>query len=442
MKHENEYYCPNCNANLNEQPGFDPNVGSWTCTECGTTLYDEEFEDTMNEYPGVAWYCDSCGAFLNKQEGFDDSCGSWKCKKCGHINPINEDEIYESEEDYQNSKILHCPNCNATLNDQYDFDPDNSTWKCTQCGTYLYGADLQESIDDYPGEVYYCDSCGEPLNIQSGFYDYYSSWICTKCGCLNLIDRDENKDSNNEDDSEEEEYIESEPSYPSLNKEEYDESSYDSNREDGTYSESIPENVTPRKKLPLKIKLRIYLILFLIFAVIFGYYEIKKLISVNHSAESLIGESYEDVVKQLDEAGFSWIMTNEIKDLDITEISNDYLVTDVKIGWSDSFKENSKLPSNFPIEITYHSLKTISAPMTSKEAKSKNYTEVKKAFTDAGFVNVTTSIKYDIITGWLKDDGEVESVTINNDKKFDTFDEFRLDSNIVITYHTYLKNKS
>lgn len=27
-----EYFCPNCGATLNDQPGFDPNGGTWTCT--------------------------------------------------------------------------------------------------------------------------------------------------------------------------------------------------------------------------------------------------------------------------------------------------------------------------------------------------------------------------------------------------------------------------
>ena len=32
-----EWFCDNCDASLDDQPGFDVNCGIWTCTECGET---------------------------------------------------------------------------------------------------------------------------------------------------------------------------------------------------------------------------------------------------------------------------------------------------------------------------------------------------------------------------------------------------------------------
>lgn len=98
-----EYYCPNCNAILNDQIGFDPSKGSWTCRACGKFLYD--WDDDGECYPGVGWYCDECGALLNSQTGFYDGCDTWTCTECYHENIISEDEIYESEEDYKAQKI-------------------------------------------------------------------------------------------------------------------------------------------------------------------------------------------------------------------------------------------------------------------------------------------------------------------------------------------------
>ena len=46
-----------------------------------------------------------------------------------------------------------------------------------------------------------------------------------------------------------------------------------------------------------------------------------------------------------------------------------------------------------------------------------------------------------IVTGWLTDDGEVKSVTINGKKEFDSDDKYRLDAEVVVTYHTLKKNK-
>jgi ribosomal protein L37AE/L43A len=80
---EYEYFCTKCGAVLNGQPGFDPDNGTWTCTECGQFLFGEDV-DKGDLFPGTAWYCDNCGALLNKQAGFSDSYGSWTCTACSH----------------------------------------------------------------------------------------------------------------------------------------------------------------------------------------------------------------------------------------------------------------------------------------------------------------------------------------------------------------------
>lgn len=91
---ENEYFCPNCNAILNKQKGFDPNKSTWTCKSCGELLMDDE---TYNgeDFEGVAWFCDKCDALLNEQPGFSDTYGSWICAKCKHRNSINIDSILD-----------------------------------------------------------------------------------------------------------------------------------------------------------------------------------------------------------------------------------------------------------------------------------------------------------------------------------------------------------
>ena len=51
------------------------------------------------------WFCDECDAYLNDQPGFDASSGSWTCTECGNLNYIDESEIISEEEydEYQNS---------------------------------------------------------------------------------------------------------------------------------------------------------------------------------------------------------------------------------------------------------------------------------------------------------------------------------------------------
>lgn len=191
-----------------------------------------------------------------------------------------------------------------------------------------------------------------------------------------------------------------------------------------------------RKGITITVLISIIAVLSLI-----GYYEIQKLIPMGYSSDSLEGLKYTEAVQRLKESGFSNVHTKEISDLTISRDDEENLVTEVKLMFGDSFDEDTKYPSNLWITVVYHTVELYSPPLTSKEAKGMNYLDVIDEFENAGFVNVTTVVEYDIITGWMTDDGEVKAVTINGEKKFDSYDEYRLDAEVVVTYHTLKKNK-
>lgn len=191
-----------------------------------------------------------------------------------------------------------------------------------------------------------------------------------------------------------------------------------------------------RKGIAITILISVLVVLSLI-----GYYEIQKLIPMGYSSDSLEGLKYTEAVQRLKESGFTNVHTKEISDLTISRDGEENLVTEVKLMFGDSFDEDTKYPSNLWITVVYHTVELYAPPLTSKEAKGMNYLDVIDEFENAGFVNVTTVVEYDIVTGWLTDDGEVKSVTINGDKKFDSYNEYRLDAEVVVTYHTLKKNK-
>ena len=132
-----EYFCPNCGAILNNQPGFNPDGGTWTCTSCGQLLMDDDvYEgDTLE---GVAWYCDDCGALLNRQTGFSDAFGSWRCTNCGYINGTTEDDIIDDGP--------VCPCCGDHLKHQSLYSEFDDDWTCEACGAKLH---RDYSFDDY-----------------------------------------------------------------------------------------------------------------------------------------------------------------------------------------------------------------------------------------------------------------------------------------------------
>ena len=55
----------------------------------------------------------------------------------------------------------------------------------------------------------------------------------------------------------------------------------------------------------------------------------------------------------------------------------------------------------------------------------------------AGFTNVQTKALGDLITGWLKDDGEVEKIRIDGSNSFSKGSWFPTDTKILITYHSF-----
>lgn len=76
----------------------------------------------------------------------------------------------------------------------------------------------------------------------------------------------------------------------------------------------------------------------------------------------------------------------------------------------------------------------VAVPASALDYKYDNYQDVQRALENAGFTNITTSIKYDIIWGWT-DEGEVESVSINGRTDYEKGDIFKNNTPIVITYH-------
>lgn len=45
------------------------------------------------EDKGCWWYCDNCGALLNAQPGFTTVTDEWTCAACGEENDVSENNI-------------------------------------------------------------------------------------------------------------------------------------------------------------------------------------------------------------------------------------------------------------------------------------------------------------------------------------------------------------
>ncbi|MEW4355151.1 DUF4839 domain-containing protein [Streptococcus pneumoniae] len=84
---------------------------------------------------------------------------------------------------------------------------------------------------------------------------------------------------------------------------------------------------------------------------------------------------------------------------------------------------------------------TIKLPITSENIHKQNYKTIVNQLEDAGFTNVKVEKIEDLITGLLKKDGQIESVSINGDTDFTKGSEYAKDAKITVTYHTFKEEK-
>ncbi|RNL21617.1 hypothetical protein DMP07_01950 [Slackia faecicanis] len=48
---------------------------------------------------GCDWYCDNCGAYMNDQPGFTVSGGSWECAACGEDNDVSLGNVIDVDDE-------------------------------------------------------------------------------------------------------------------------------------------------------------------------------------------------------------------------------------------------------------------------------------------------------------------------------------------------------
>lgn len=164
-------------------------------------------------------------------------------------------------------------------------------------------------------------------------------------------------------------------------------------------------------------------------------------IPVSVSSNELVGKKYEEVVDILENVGFEAVYPLADHSLSLEQIEQEYCVYEVKINDISLFEKKDKFRKDADVYVFYHSLEEIEVPMSAKEMEGDNYQDVILELEKAGFVNIIVVVEYDLITGWITKDGAVESVMIDNDIDYEKGYLYRPDVEIIVTYHTYKKNK-
>ncbi len=413
-----EYFCPNCDAILNYQEGFDPSGGAWTCTSCGKLLMDEDVYDG-DSYEGVAWFCDNCNALLNRQSGFSDSLGNWTCTECGHLNGMTDEDIIEDP--------FYCPNCGEILNKQWGFYKYDDNHECSSCGAKLYHSysdDKYSVVEDEEIEEddnFLCPNCGAILNDQLLFSSYEDNWECSECG-VHL--------------------------YHNFSSEPYLVKEYDS-EENGEYYENIScgnasDNIHNKytvneenKRIKVKRlqdeglrKKRIKAFLFK-----------RKKIKNKYNCSDLLGRDRIEVETLLYNQAFNNIKLVPIKDI---YSGSKYTVGEVEqivIAGNSYFCEGDMIPYNAEIIITYHEKKEIQMPYTSRKIKKMKYQEAVDTLRGLGYTEVCGKKIEDLKVGLLIKDGTIENITIDGSNDIKKNRMYEYDVKITIVYHTFKKKE-
>ena len=141
----------------------------------------------------VTWYCDCCNAVMNDQPGFNTSTGKLECTECGEINDVSSNNIYATEEEYQETMgIPRCPQCGGMV---VGDAPDALIWfNCPTCGDrfILENGELINVRHWHKGASKTCANCGQSM---SGG-EYVAPWEngnnpdgyvkCPHCGYVNF----------------------------------------------------------------------------------------------------------------------------------------------------------------------------------------------------------------------------------------------------------------
>ena len=346
----------------------------------------------------------------------------------------------------------YCPNCNAILNDQAGFDPDNGTWICQECGETITEDEISSS------RSYEKSKTELVLETVNSVLDIANIGLQIFAAVKGIDINQTTEDDYSEDEALGEDEHEDEYEYSDDNEDENEgfesdtlgnsESSYSSNSH--LSSEDLREFAQQAAKKELARQRRkkywkIWIVLIIISAagLYIGYRinEYRKLTVIGISAIECKDSSYAEIKRKLQEAGFSNITTKETEDLSFENINQEGHVIAVTISGQTDFSADSKFPYDARIIIEYHSVARIKPPIASKDAKGRSCDEILKLFQDAGFGAVSLEADYDLLLGWINKDGSVESVSINGDTKYSIDSYYRVDAEIVIVYHAFRRDK-
>lgn len=161
------------------------------------------------------------------------------------------------------------------------------------------------------------------------------------------------------------------------------------------------------------------------------------------------GEDYQEILSDLEKAGFTNVETEIIDDLITGWTTKDGEVEQVSVDGEAEYDPDARYAENVKIVITYHTFPQADNPDESDEAtpssginppydndsvKGLNYLEAMEAFKSAGFVNINTEKRFETAFGGYEE-STVANIYINNSGTFSVDSSYDSNSEVRIDYY-------
>lgn len=163
----------------------------------------------------------------------------------------------------------------------------------------------------------------------------------------------------------------------------------------------------------------------------------KKKILLEYSYSDFIGEDIDFVTEKLMDNGFTNILIAPLKDLYVGSNKNVGEVEEVYINGKSQFSNGEMVKYDEEILVTFHTKKEFKFPYSTCEMLNQNYKELANELMRIGFTEVYITPLEDLMTGWIKKDGSVKSVIVENLNSIKRGMEIEYDREIVIQYHSF-----
>ena len=125
-----------------------------------------------------------------------------------------------------------------------------------------------------------------------------------------------------------------------------------------------------------------------------------------------------------------------INKVSTTEIAQDQMVYEVKIGDAVFDRGECYVQKDAPIVISYYDL-SITIGTSASDLKGEDYLAIVSDLQAKGFSDIVIKRSDDLLTGWIDRPGTIKSISINGVSDFTASDTFAHDDEIVIVVYTH-----